>query len=138
MSGLFKKPGSSNADKMVLQNYINGAAVPSSSGQTTDIIDPATGEAYASAPKSNAADIDAAMAAAEAAFVEWKKKIPSERMSTLLKIADALESAKEALADAECKNCGKPRELFLSEVTTRGPALRVAHYSSYMHPQLLR
>ena len=39
-------------------------------------------------------------------------------MAALLKIADAMESAKEALADAECKNCGKPRQLFLDEELT--------------------
>ena len=112
--GLFSKR-SSTSGMLVLQNFINGAAVPSTSGETTEIVDPATGEVYATAPKSNAADIDAAMAAAEAAFVEWKKTTPSDRMTSLLKIADAIESAKEALADAECKNCGKPRELFLTE-----------------------
>jgi hypothetical protein len=44
-----------------LQNFINGKSVPSSSGEVTQLINPATGEVYATAPKSNAADVDAAI-----------------------------------------------------------------------------
>ena len=47
-----------------LQNFINGKSVPGSSGEVTQLINPATGEVYATAPKSNAADVDAAMKAA--------------------------------------------------------------------------
>ena len=100
---------------LVLNNYINGHSVPSASSKTIDIIDPSTGEVYATSPDSNQADIDMAMTAALGAFAKWKKTTPSERMMALLKIADALESAKESIADAECRNCGKPRPLFLSE-----------------------
>jgi betaine-aldehyde dehydrogenase len=100
---------------LVLQNFINGHMVPSASSKTLDIADPSTGEVYATSPDSNQADIDMAMAAATEAFAKWKKTTPSERMMALLKIADALESAKESIADAECRNCGKPRPLFLSE-----------------------
>jgi len=35
-----------------LQNFINGKSVPSSSGEVTQLINPATGEVYATAPKS--------------------------------------------------------------------------------------
>ena len=98
-----------------LQNYVNGASVQSSSGETTTIVDPATGEAYATAPRSNAADVDAAMKAAETAFASWSRTTPSERQLLLLKIADAFEKHADALLDAECKNCGKPRQLTLEE-----------------------
>jgi betaine-aldehyde dehydrogenase len=120
MMGLFAHRKDSKADGQmaVLQNFIGGAAVPSASSETFEIVNPATGEAYATSPNSNAEDVDKAMAAASAAFAEWKKTTPSERMAALLKIADAMESAKEALADAECKNCGKPRQLFLDEELT--------------------
>ncbi|NDE13298.1 MAG: gamma-aminobutyraldehyde dehydrogenase, partial [Actinobacteria bacterium] len=47
-----------------LQNFINGASVPSSSEKTQDLINPSTGEVFAKAPVSNAADIDKAMNAA--------------------------------------------------------------------------
>ena len=99
---------------LVLRNYVNGAEVTSTTRRTT-IVDPATAEPYATAPKSSAADVDAAMRAAAAAFASWKLTTPSERQQLLLKVADALERNGEALAAAECKNCGKPKQLFLDE-----------------------
>jgi len=57
---------------LVLQNFINGHMVPSASSKTLDIIDPSTGEVYATSPDSNQADIDMAMAAATEAFAKWK------------------------------------------------------------------
>ena len=47
-----------------LTNFINGKTVESTSGETTTLINPSTGAPYATAPKSNAADIDAAFSAA--------------------------------------------------------------------------
>jgi betaine-aldehyde dehydrogenase len=41
-----------------LQNFINGKSVDGASGETTTLINPSTGEAFATAPKSSAADID--------------------------------------------------------------------------------
>lgn len=51
-----------------LSNFINGKSVDSTSGETTTLINPATAEAFATAPKSNAADVDLAMKSAAAAF----------------------------------------------------------------------
>ena len=55
-----------------LANFINGKSVDSASGETTSIINPSTGQAYASAPKSNSADIDSAFKAASDAFPGWR------------------------------------------------------------------
>ncbi|KGA17036.1 gamma-aminobutyraldehyde dehydrogenase [freshwater metagenome] len=98
-----------------LQNFINGKSVPGSSGEVTQLINPATGEVYASAPKSNAADVDAAMKAAEAAFVLWRDSTPSERQRALLKIADALEARADEIIAIECRNTGKPIAITASE-----------------------
>ena len=98
-----------------LQNYVNGAYVASQSTTTTSIINPSTGEAYATAPQSNAADVDAAMTAAAAAFATWKDTTPSERQAALLKIADVLEQHAEELLALECRNTGKPKHLTASE-----------------------
>ena len=98
-----------------LQNYINGAFVASSSTETTTIINPSTGEAFATAPKSNKADVDAAMKAAADAFESWKDTTPSERQLALLKIADLIEQNAEELIAAECQNTGKPKYLMASE-----------------------
>ena len=98
-----------------LQNFINGKSVDSASGETTTLVNPATGEAFATAPKSNAADVDKAMKAASAAFVDWRDSTPSERQRALLKIADAIEARADEFVAIESENCGKPVGLTASE-----------------------
>jgi len=80
-----------------LQNFINGQKVQSSSDKTQDLINPATGEVFAKAPVSNAADVDKAMKAAEKAFEVWKESTPGERQKAINKIADAIEARSEEL-----------------------------------------
>lgn len=98
-----------------LRNYIDGEFRDAADGRTTEVVNPATGEAYATAPLSGAADVDAAMAAAEAAFPAWRDATPSARQTAILKIADALETRADELLAAECENCGKPLELTRQE-----------------------
>jgi betaine-aldehyde dehydrogenase len=98
-----------------LQNFINGQSVDSKSGETTTLINPATGQPFATAPISNAADVDAAMKSASAAFVDWRDSTPSERQRALLKIADAIESRADEFVAIESENCGKPTGLTASE-----------------------
>jgi betaine-aldehyde dehydrogenase len=75
-----------------LQNFVNGKLVDSSSGETTSLINPSTGKEFATAPNSNAADVDKALKAASDAFVDWRDSTPSERQRALLKIADSIEA----------------------------------------------
>ena len=98
-----------------LQNFINGNLVDGTSGEVTTLINPATGEAFATAPKSNAADVDKAMKAASTAFTDWRDSTPSERQRALLKIADAIESRADEFVAIESENCGKPMGLTASE-----------------------
>ena len=98
-----------------LNNFINGVLVDGSSGERTTLVNPVTGEGYATAPKSNGADVDKAMKAASHAFSEWRDSTPSERQRALLKIADALESRAEEIVAIESKNTGKPLGLTASE-----------------------
>ncbi|GAB2771574.1 gamma-aminobutyraldehyde dehydrogenase [Streptomyces daliensis] len=98
-----------------LRNYIDGEFRDAADGRTTEVVNPATGEAYASAPLSGAADVDAAMAAAEAAFPAWRDATPSARQRAILKIADALEARADEFLAVECENCGKPLELTRQE-----------------------
>ncbi len=98
-----------------LRNYIDGEFRDAADGRTTDVVNPTTGEAYATAPLSGAADVDAAMAAAAAAFPAWRDTTPSERQKALLKIADALENRADDLVAAESENTGKPVGLTASE-----------------------
>jgi betaine-aldehyde dehydrogenase len=98
-----------------LQNFIAGKSQASLSGQTSEVINPATGQAYATAPISTSADIDLAMEAASKAFEDWRDSTPSERARALLKIADGLESRSEELIAIESENTGKPLSLTASE-----------------------
>jgi len=98
-----------------LNNFIGGVSAPSQSGQSTEIINPATATAYAQAQLSNQADVDQAMNAAANAFEDWRDNTPSERQRALLKIADALESRADELIAIEVENTGKPISLTSTE-----------------------
>ncbi len=97
------------------QNFVNGQHVGAADGRTTDVVDPVTGAAYATAPLSGPADIDMAMQAAATAFEEWKESTPSERSLALFRIADAVEARAEELIAMEVGNTGKPAHLTRSE-----------------------
>ena len=98
-----------------IRNFINGEPVDSASGQTTELVDPTTGEVFAEAVVSNAEDIDRAYAAASAAFTSWSRTTPSERQSALLKMADIVEAHAEELIALESENTGKPIAVTASE-----------------------
>jgi betaine-aldehyde dehydrogenase len=98
-----------------LRNFINGKHTDPRDGEYTDVVDPSTGEAYAQAPLSRAADVDDALQAAAAAFETWRDATPAERSLAMLKFADAVEKRAEEITQAECKNTGKPVALTLSE-----------------------
>jgi betaine-aldehyde dehydrogenase len=99
----------------VVQNLVAGRGGPAADGQTTDLIDPTTGEVYGTAPLSGKEDVAAATAAAATAFETWKLTTPSERQRALLRFADAVEARTEELVAAESKNTGKPLGLTTSE-----------------------
>jgi betaine-aldehyde dehydrogenase len=91
-----------------LQNFVNGKKVSASSDKVQDLINPATGQVFAKAPVSNAADVDKAMNAAASAFEIWKESTPGERQKAINKIADAIEDRSEELIGIESENTGKP------------------------------
>ena len=97
------------------QNFVNGQHAEAADGRTSAVVNPSTGEQYATAPVSGQADVDAAMAAAAAAFPGWRDSTPSERSLALFRIADAIEARAQELIDLEVENCGKPAHLVASE-----------------------
>ena len=98
-----------------IQNFIDGKSVPAKDGKTSQIVNPATGEAFATAPVSSAADVDAAYNAASKAFESWRDSTPSERQKAIFRIADAIESRAEELVALESENTGKPLAITMSE-----------------------
>jgi betaine-aldehyde dehydrogenase len=103
------------SEKKAFHNIIGGRVQPSSSGAMMDIVNPSTGEVYASAPNSDAHDVDQAFRAAGGAFEKWRWTTPSERQRALLKLADVIEENAEELVAVESENTGKPVALTLSE-----------------------
>ena len=98
-----------------LQNFIGGQWTDLSYDKRADLIDPSTGEVFATAPISGPAEIDAAFASAAEAFPGWRDSTPAERSLALLRIADALEARADQFVKAESQNTGKPLALTASE-----------------------
>ncbi|QMV84130.1 5-carboxymethyl-2-hydroxymuconate semialdehyde dehydrogenase [Corynebacterium hindlerae] len=93
-----------------IQHYIGGKFVDSIDGDTFDVLNPVTNEAYIQAASGKKEDIDAAVAAATKAFKEgpWPKMLPRERSRVLHKIADIVESREQILAEMESYDSGLP------------------------------
>ena len=98
-----------------LRNFIGGQWTDTSYDQRAELVNPSTGEVFATAPVSSAAEVDAAVASAAAAFDGWRDATPSERSLALLRIADAIEAHAEEFVKAESENTGKPIGLTMSE-----------------------
>ena len=98
-----------------LQNFIGGRWTDLSYDKRADLIDPSTGEVFATAPVSGPAEIDAACASAAEAFPGWRDATPAERSLALLRIADALEARADEFVRTESQNTGKPLALTASE-----------------------
>ncbi|HKA69011.1 MAG TPA: gamma-aminobutyraldehyde dehydrogenase [Actinomycetes bacterium] len=103
------------SEPRVLRNFINNEYVEPADGRYSDVINPATGDVFARAPLSGAADVDRAAKAAAAAFESWSQSTPAERQLAMLRIADSFEARAEELIAAETENTGKPVGLTRSE-----------------------
>jgi betaine-aldehyde dehydrogenase len=101
-------------------NLIGGQRRPATGGGTMELVDPATGEVFATAPRSGSEDVDAACRAAADAFPGWRDATPSTRSRALLHVADALEEHAEELVRLECENTGKPFRLTMEDELPSG------------------
>jgi acyl-CoA reductase-like NAD-dependent aldehyde dehydrogenase len=96
------------------QMLINGRA---ESGRSSfDVINPATGEAFARCPKADAVLVDEAVAAAKAAFPAWSRRPIEERAALVNALADRLEQAMEDFARLLTGEQGKPLDQARYEV----------------------
>ncbi len=90
-----------------LRNYVGGEWVPSTGTELRDVTNPATGELLARVPIGTAADVDAAVKAAEAAFVDWRRVPAVERARCLFRYKQLLEEKREELAEIVTREHGK-------------------------------
>jgi len=90
------------------KQLINGEWVDAANGGTWDLINPATEEAIAQIPFGDAADAEAAIDAASAAFKSWSRLTPYKRADVLLKAADWMRANDKELARITTEESGKP------------------------------
>jgi 1-pyrroline dehydrogenase len=88
--------------------FIGGEWKDAASGETMEVIAPATGETIAEVPRCGAEDVQRAVDAASAALPAWLDKTPKDRSELLYKLADLMEENAEELAQLESLNVGKP------------------------------
>lgn len=103
------------ADQLKIQNFINGESVDAADGATSELVEPVTGQVFASAPLSGMADIDRAYAAADQASEGWRATTPSMRQRALLELADSFEEHAEELVELESLNTGKAVAVTMAE-----------------------
>ncbi|WP_434694885.1 aldehyde dehydrogenase family protein [Pseudomonas sp. Z1-14] len=94
---------------------INGIQVAGANGQF-DVINPATGAAFAQCSAGSLAQLDDAVAAAQVAFKAWRHVSHAQRCERLLAIAESIEQGADELARLIVQEQGKPLELAFSEV----------------------
>lgn len=108
--------------------FIGGEFIESTTGKTFETLNPATGEVIISVFEADNEDVNKAVEAAEKAFKgEWAKISPSERGKLIWKLADLMEEHKEALAQLESLDNGKP----ISHSRSVDVALSIDHFRYY-------
>ena len=108
------------------ENFIDGEFVKNSSGSTITVINPATEEVISEVPQGTAAEIDAAVLAAEKAQKTWCKRPAIERAGFLREIGNAIRQNKDMLARTIVEEQGKILPLAEVEVSF------TADYMDYM------
>ena len=103
--------------------FIGGAWVPATGRAPIPVVNPATEEEVASVPAGTEEDIDAAVAAARAAFEGWAATEPSERARLLAAAADALEARTDEVATLISSEMGTP--IAFSKAVQVGNPVRV-------------
>ena len=88
--------------------FIANSWVPSSSSETRDVVNPASGEVIARVARGTVADVDRAVSAATEAAESWSRTTPRHRAERMYAFAEAVQRNAEALIHREALNGGKP------------------------------
>ncbi len=92
-----------------LPHVIGGQAIAGASGRFGDVFNPALGEVTARVPLASVAEVDAAVAAAKAAFAAWSETAPIKRARVLFKFKELLDRHHDELAELITREHGKVR-----------------------------
>jgi len=117
-----------------LRHFIDGQCAAGTSGQFADVFDPAQGRMTARLPVASLAEVDAAVAAAKAAFPAWSETAPLKRARLMFKFKELLEAHSDELAELITRDHGKLFEDAKGEVV-RG--IEIVEFASGI-PNLLK
>ena len=92
-------------------HWIDGTPTDPVSGRWLEVFDPASGTVASQVAAGSAADVDAAVAAAQSAFPAWSALPASERARWMERLADAVEARLDEFSRAEAEDGGKPLAL---------------------------
>jgi malonate-semialdehyde dehydrogenase (acetylating)/methylmalonate-semialdehyde dehydrogenase len=101
----------------IVQHYIGGATVVSASGRTAEVFDPALGEQTKQVALADQSEIDAAVAAAKAAFPAWRDTSITKRQQVIFRFRELLNERKGDLAEILTSEHGKVISDALGEIT---------------------
>ncbi len=101
----------------VIAHWINGESVTGAGTRTAPVFDPALGIATKHVVLADAADVDAAVAAAKAAFPEWRDLSLARRQAILFRFRELLDAKKGELAEIVTSEHGKVLSDALGEIT---------------------
>ncbi|NVN56250.1 CoA-acylating methylmalonate-semialdehyde dehydrogenase [bacterium Scap17] len=90
-----------------IQHFINGQVTRGDSSATQDVFNPATGKVTGQVALAGNSDVDAAVAAADAAFPAWADTPPIRRARVMFKFLALLNEHKDELAEAITREHGK-------------------------------
>ncbi|MBI3934791.1 MAG: aldehyde dehydrogenase family protein [Acidobacteria bacterium] len=97
---------------------IGGVMTPSGTGRTFTTMNPATGKKLADVPACDAADVNRAAEAAQAAFASWKKLTPVERAAYCRRFAERLRARSETYAMLDALDLGSPLQAMRKDVAS--------------------
>jgi malonate-semialdehyde dehydrogenase (acetylating)/methylmalonate-semialdehyde dehydrogenase len=117
-----------------LTHWISGEPIAGTSGRFSDVFHPATGRVQSRVPLASAAEVDAAVAAATAAFPEWSSQPPLRRARVLFRFREIFERRLDEVATLINREHGKVFSDAKGEAT-RG--LEVVEFATGI-PQLLK
>ena len=104
---------------VVYQNYVHGQSLSNDTGETFEVINPATGEVSYLVEVADEKIQQAAIESAKTGFAIWSKMTPMERSRILLKAVAILRERNDELAAIEVQDTGKPwQEASVVDVVT--------------------
>src|ERR1039458_2336273 len=110
----------------ILANYVGGRWVPAQASGRLDVTNPANGDVLARVPLSGAADLEAAVAAANTALPDWRARSVGERTEFIFALREKFRQRIDELADSVTRESGKVLSDARAEISRSIEVLEVA------------